>query len=199
MDLSSAEEVVVTQLASDRARIRWRHESVWAEFELVDNESRFVDPEDVLWWLLRGGTPLPRILDALRVAYPEFDANAEIDHTTMPDRAAAGARIKSVDKSAKEAHSRARTFQVTVEHFVDAGERDPSGQYDYYYKGDVYTFDDGVEQLQLRTYIESPTEASTLGLTCGALSRSSLADGASHYLAARGINIIRGLGPRGTL
>jgi len=89
-------------------------------------------------------------------------------------------------------------FNVAVEHFIDAGERDAAGEYDYYYEGDVYTFDDGAERLKLRTYIESPTVASTLGLTSAALRWSTLAKGASRYLAARGITVIRALGPNGT-
>lgn len=198
VDLSEADEVVVTQLASDRARIRWRHESDWAELELVDADSGYVDPEDVLWWMLHHGAPAALVRVSLGNAFPQFKVDAEIDHTTMPDRAQRRAEDNERREAAKAAHLRAWPFTVMVEHFVDAGERDAAGQYDYYYEGDIYTFDDGTQQLKLRTYIDSPSEASTIGLRVAALSRSPLAEAASHYLADRGIATVRALGPNGT-
>ena len=73
------------------------------------------------------------------------------------------------------------------------------GQYDYYYEGDIYTFDGGTEQLKLRTYTDSPTEAATIGLRSAALSRSPLAASAVRILGRlRGITTVRALGPSGT-
>lgn len=198
MDLSTADDLAVSQQASDRVRIRWRRGSEWDEFELVDADSGFVDPEDVLWWLLQHAAPVDVVRISLGTAFPEFDVDAEIDHTTMPDRAERRAIENERREAAKATHRRARPFTVTVEHFVDSGEMEAAGQYDYCYEGDIYTFDDGIQQLKLRTYIDSPTEASSMGLRSTSLSRSSLAEPASRYLAARGITTVRALGPSGT-
>lgn len=138
------------------------------------------------------------VRDSLGAAFPEFDVDAEVDHVTMPDRAERRAEDSVRREAAKAAHRRPWPFTVTVEHFVDAGDRDAAGLYDYYYEGDIYTFDDGTQQLKLRTYTDSPTEASTMGLRSAALSRSPLADAACQYLAALGITTVRALGPSGT-
>lgn len=198
VDLSGAAAIQISQAADDRARISWRAGARWHEFELLDADSGYVDPEDVLWWMLRHEAPVDLVRDALGAAFPEFDLDAELNHTTMPDPAEQRAEDNERRETAKAAHRRAWPFTVTVEHFVDAGDRDAAGQYDYYYEGDIYTFDDGTQQLKLRTYTDSPTEASTVGLRSAALSRSPLADAASQYLAARGITTVRALGPSGT-
>lgn len=47
-------------------------------------------------------------------------------------------------------------MRVEKEHFVDAGEKDAEGYYDYYYEGDNYTitFDDVI--YHTRIYIDEP-------------------------------------------
>lgn len=86
MELSGAEEVTVSQQAPDRVLIEWRFgQDVFVrEFRADDGE--FIDPEDVLWLLLRHETPEPLVRQTMGVRFPDFDIDAEIAHTTMPDR-----------------------------------------------------------------------------------------------------------------
>lgn len=57
MDLSAADELIVLPLADDRVRVDWRVGDVWDSCEHVDEDSGYVDDEDILWWLLRRGRP----------------------------------------------------------------------------------------------------------------------------------------------
>lgn len=102
------------------------------------------------------------------------------------------------DESAEGSRNRPQQLTVTVEHFLDVGEQDAEGLYEYYYEGDIYTFDDGTQRLKLRTYTDTPSEASAMGLRISALRRSPLAEPASRYLAARGVTTVTALGPSGT-
>jgi hypothetical protein len=86
MDLSTVDEIAVTRVTNDQALIRWRQGAEWSAFDFVDEDTGYVDPEDVLWWLLRQGAPIEHIRVALAQPYPDFDVDGEIDHATMPDR-----------------------------------------------------------------------------------------------------------------
>lgn len=88
--------------------------------------------------------------------------------------------------------------EVKVAHFVDAGERDSNGQYDYYYEGDVYTFVDHGERLVVRVYIEDPSTGSVVGLSASQLSESLMASEAANQLRRHGVHTLLALGPSGT-
>ena len=88
-------------------------------------------------------------------------------------------------------------MDVEVTHFVDAGECDASGQYDYYYEGDTYTFVGEGERLVVRTYIENPSTGSAV-MTCRQMDVSRLAPEVMGYLRARGVQTLLCLGPNGT-
>lgn len=107
VDLSSAAAIEISQTADDRARISWRADARWHEFELADADSGYVDPEDVLWWMLRHGAQVDLVRDALGAAFPEFDIDAEIDHVTMPDRVQRRAEDNDRREAAKATHRRA--------------------------------------------------------------------------------------------
>lgn len=54
---------------------------------------------------------------------------------------------------------------VAVEHFLDAGEQDASGEWDYFYEGDLFTFSAGAAKsrdaiLHARIYSDTPKRAS---------------------------------------
>ena len=86
MDLADVDEFTVSPQREDRVLISWRRSDTWSMFALVDEDSGYVDPEDILWWLLRQGAALELIRPALAAVYPDFDPDAEIEHVTMPDR-----------------------------------------------------------------------------------------------------------------
>jgi len=86
VDLSDAQEVVVTHPAPDRILIEWRvgDRSLVRDFRADAGE--YVDPEDALWLLLRHGTSEPLMRSAISACWPDFDIDAEIAQATMPDR-----------------------------------------------------------------------------------------------------------------
>lgn len=54
--------------------------------------------------------------------------------------------------------------QVEVSHFVDAGERDDDGLYEYYFEGDVHVRDQG-ERIDMCTYQDDPESGFFVGRT----------------------------------
>jgi hypothetical protein len=52
--------------------------------------------------------------------------------------------------------------QVEKTDFVDAGEQDESGLYDYYYSGKTYVIREGQEEFYARTYDDTPGQVSFL-------------------------------------
>jgi len=86
VDLSTTDEIAISPVSAHRVSIRWRHGVEWSVFELADEAIGYVDPEDVLWWLLRRNLPVERVRLALAQPYPDFDVDGEIEHATMPDR-----------------------------------------------------------------------------------------------------------------
>jgi hypothetical protein len=86
---------------------------------------------------------------------------------------------------------------VGVEHFVDAGEQDAQGQYDYYYEYDDYTFERGAEKLKVRIYCDEPATALHRGLSPRQARTSELAPEVHRYLASRGVSTFKGIGPSG--
>jgi hypothetical protein len=50
-------------------------------------------------------------------------------------------------------------MEVRKEHFVDAGERDAAGLYDYYYAYWIFSFRDGSLTLIARSYDDEPKKA----------------------------------------
>ena len=54
-------------------------------------------------------------------------------------------------------------MEVSKRHFVDAGEKDADGTFDYYYEYDVYEFSDGVKTFVGRSYTDTPEVAAFLG------------------------------------
>ena len=87
-------------------------------------------------------------------------------------------------------------MEVEVTHFVDAGERDAEGLYDY--EGDTYTFHEDSERLVLRTYSDDLKSAFFVGMTCDQVTASALADEVVRYLKSRGRTDFLCLGSRGT-
>ena len=108
MDLSKVEELAVSPQGADRVLISWRHANGWSSFAHVDQDSSYVDPEDVLWWLLSQGAHLELVRPALAAAYPDFDVDAEVDHVTMPDRAVKRAEDEQRRRNARAELKRAR-------------------------------------------------------------------------------------------
>jgi len=88
-------------------------------------------------------------------------------------------------------------MDVDVAHFVDAGEQDADGHYDYY-EGDTYTFISNGERIQVRTYVDDHSTAFFVGLTCAQATKSALAVEAARYLASAGRTVFRCLGSAGT-
>ena len=76
-------------------------------------------------------------------------------------------------------------MEVEVTHFVDAGERDAEGLYDFYCEGDTYTFHEDSERLVLRTYSDEPKSVFFVGMTCDQVTASALADEVGRYLKSR--------------
>jgi hypothetical protein len=87
VDLANIDEVAVSPERENRVLIRWRQGDGLSTFAYVDEDSGYVDPEDVFWWLLRHGARIELVRPALAAAYPDFDVDAEVDQVTMPDRA----------------------------------------------------------------------------------------------------------------
>jgi hypothetical protein len=88
VELSDAKEVAIAQAAPDRVLIEWRCEQEVFVREFRADDGEFIDPEDVLWLLLRHETPEPLVRQAMGASFPDFDIDDEIAHITMPDRAA---------------------------------------------------------------------------------------------------------------
>lgn len=87
VDLSAVDELAVAPETEDRVLISWRVDEAWTTHTYVAAEDGYVDPDQVLWWLLSHGAQVGLIRSAFRSAYSDFDVGAEIDHVTMPDRA----------------------------------------------------------------------------------------------------------------
>jgi hypothetical protein len=81
---------------------------------------------------------------------------------------------------------RASPLEVEASHFVDAGQRDAKGQYDYYCRGRHGHFPEGAETLILRTYSDDPKTAFFVGVTCDEATAAKLADEAVRYLMSKG-------------
>lgn len=89
-------------------------------------------------------------------------------------------------------------MDVEVAHFLDAGEKDADGLYDYYYEGDNFTFSEPEEQpLFARVYADEPTVASFGRLSCRQVAVHPLSRQAAEYLATRGVTTLRAFGPSG--
>ena len=92
------------------------------------------------------------------------------------------------------------TVEVTVEHFLDAGEQDANGDWDYFYEGDLFTFSADTNShgaiLKARIYSDTPTRASFIEQRVK-LETSPLTDEAVAYLRSRGATEIHCLGPVG--
>ncbi len=94
--------------SADRVLISWRHDLEWSRFAYPDEDSGHVEPEDVLWWLLRQGASLDRMRCALDCGLPDFDVDAEVDHVAMPDRAHRRAQGNRYRLAARTDHVRKR-------------------------------------------------------------------------------------------
>lgn len=92
------------------------------------------------------------------------------------------------------------TVEVTVEHFLDAGEQAANGDWDYFYEGDLFTFSADTNShgaiLKARIYSDTPTRASFIEQRVK-LETSPLTDEAVAYLRSRGATEIHCLGPVG--
>jgi hypothetical protein len=108
VDLTKVEEVAVSPQGEDRVLISWRHANGWSSFAYVDQDSGYVDAEDVLWWLLSQGAHVELVRLALATAYPDFDVDAEVDHVAMPDRAVKRAKDEQRRRDARTEFKRAR-------------------------------------------------------------------------------------------
>jgi hypothetical protein len=90
--------------------------------------------------------------------------------------------------------------EVIVEHFLDAGEQDANGDWDYYYEGDLFTFsadaDPNSASLKARIYTDTPKRASFIERRAR-LETSPLTVEAVAYLRSRGVTEIHCLGPVG--
>ena len=113
MDLANVDEVTVSPDREDRVLISWRQDGGLSTFAYVDQDSGYVDPEDVLWWLLRNGARIELVRPALAAAYPDFDVDAEVDHVTMPNRAEARAKDQQRRREARAEFERMRRERRT--------------------------------------------------------------------------------------
>lgn len=91
-------------------------------------------------------------------------------------------------------------MDVQVEHFRDAGERDATGEWDYLYEGDLFSFSaqaraERDEVLKARIYVDTPTRASFIEER-SKLERSLLTADAVEYLRQRGATEIFCIDPR---
>jgi hypothetical protein len=87
---------------------------------------------------------------------------------------------------------------VEVVHFLDAGEQDAQGEYDYYYEGDTFTFSwPGERPAVARIYTYDTAAAVFVGFSCRQAEASPLASEAARYLASKGIATFRAVGPSG--
>ena len=81
------------------------------------------------------------------------------------------------------------TVEVTVEHFLDAGEQDANGDWDYFYEGDLFTFSADTNShgaiLKARIYSDTTTRASFIEQRVK-LETSPLTDEAVAYLPVAG-------------
>jgi hypothetical protein len=77
IDLSAVDEIIVTLLSEGCARFSWSEGDRRNDFDLVDDDSGYVDPEDIMWWLLRHGAPIDSVRRSLADVFPEFDVDAE--------------------------------------------------------------------------------------------------------------------------
>lgn len=83
-------------------------------------------------------------------------------------------------------------------HFLDAGEQHAQGDYDYYYEGDTFTFSwPGERPLVARIYNDDTSTAVFVGVSCRQAEASPLASEAARYLASKGTNTFRAIGPSG--
>lgn len=98
----------------------------------------------------------------------------------------------------RAASGRLHAVEFEVEHFVDAGERDSNGMYDYYYEGDNYTFVEREKRLVVRIYADDLTTGFVVGLTASQLNASSMAVNAANHLRQQGVRTLKALGPTGT-
>jgi hypothetical protein len=113
VDLANVDEVAVSPQRDDLVLISWRHGGALSTFAYVDEDSGYVDPEDVLWWLLRRGARIELVRAALAAAYHDFDVDAEVDHVTMPDRAERRAKDEQRRREARAEFKRARGDRQT--------------------------------------------------------------------------------------
>lgn len=92
------------------------------------------------------------------------------------------------------------TVKVVVDHFLDAGEQDANGNWDYFYEGDLYTFTEDMSRdrasLKARIYSDSLSRASFIESRTK-LETSPLTDEAVAYLRNCGVTEISCLGPVG--
>src|SRR5689334_22225315 len=79
MDLSGATEIVVSQESDDRMVVTWVGSEGPGAFELVDKDSGYVDPEDVLMWRIQQRIDVNVVRAVVQTAYPGFDADEMID------------------------------------------------------------------------------------------------------------------------
>lgn len=86
MNLSDAQQVVVTHPAPDRILIEWGVGDRSFARDFRADAGEYLDPEDALWLLLRHGTPESMMRSAVSACWPDFDIDAELAQATMPDR-----------------------------------------------------------------------------------------------------------------
>ena len=84
-------------------------------------------------------------------------------------------------------------MEVTVEHFLDAGEQDADGLWDYYYEGDNYLFRHSGEELRGRTYVDEPSRAN-FSATVRQCQESGVTHEAVQYLRSVGVREFFALG-----
>jgi hypothetical protein len=110
----------------------------------------------------------------------------------LSERAQADGRSSAqLGSGCQDAH-----VDVVVEHFLDAGEQDANGDWDYFYEGDLLTFSAQGETLKARIYSDTPRRASFIERR-EKLETSSIAEDAVAYLRDRGATEIYCLGPVG--
>ncbi|MGW5195156.1 hypothetical protein ACWEOO_38290 [Kribbella sp. NPDC004138] len=71
--------MLVPESGSDSLALSRRHANGWSSFAYVDQDRGYVNPEDVLWWLLSQGAHLELVRPALATASPDFDVDAEVE------------------------------------------------------------------------------------------------------------------------
>ena len=84
-------------------------------------------------------------------------------------------------------------MEVTVVHFLDAGEQDADGLWDYFYEGNNYLFRHGGEELRGRTYLDEPSRAYFIA-TVRQCEESGVTHDAVRYLRDVGVREFLALG-----